>query len=108
MSAIMNKFIPDLSKLEPLGKTNYRRYFQKMVIFFEQLEVDYVFFNPPITEKAEDSTTIFRDSDIDATTKDKFDKENKMLDTKHINAINALTTRIKTNHKHIWLKIQMR
>ncbi|KAH1091191.1 hypothetical protein J1N35_018448 [Gossypium stocksii] len=41
--------------------------------------IDYVFFTPPITEKVEDSTTISRDLDIDATTKDKFDKENKMV-----------------------------
>ena len=32
----------DLSKLEPLDGTNYKRWSQKMLIFFEQLEVDYV------------------------------------------------------------------
>ncbi|KAA0053505.1 ty1-copia retrotransposon protein [Cucumis melo var. makuwa] len=31
-----------LSKLEPLDGTNYRRWSQKLLIFFEQLEVDYV------------------------------------------------------------------
>ncbi|KAA0062062.1 ty1-copia retrotransposon protein [Cucumis melo var. makuwa] len=37
-----NKILPDLSKLEPLDGTNYRRWSQKLLIFFEQLEVDYV------------------------------------------------------------------
>ncbi|KAA0061124.1 ty1-copia retrotransposon protein [Cucumis melo var. makuwa] len=37
-----NKILPDLSKLEPLDETNYRRWSKKLLIFFEQLEVDYV------------------------------------------------------------------
>ncbi|TYK16589.1 ty1-copia retrotransposon protein [Cucumis melo var. makuwa] len=37
-----NKILPDLSKLEPLDGTNYRRWSQKLLIFFEQLQVDYV------------------------------------------------------------------
>ncbi|KAA0038241.1 ty1-copia retrotransposon protein [Cucumis melo var. makuwa] len=37
-----NKILPDLSKLEPLDGTNYRRWSKKLLIFFEQLEVDYV------------------------------------------------------------------
>ncbi|KAA0063948.1 ty1-copia retrotransposon protein [Cucumis melo var. makuwa] len=37
-----NKILPDLSKLEPLDGTNYRRWSQKLLIFFKQLEVDYV------------------------------------------------------------------
>ncbi|KAA0040494.1 ty1-copia retrotransposon protein [Cucumis melo var. makuwa] len=32
----------NLSKLEPLDGTNYRRWSQKLLIFFEQLEVDNV------------------------------------------------------------------
>ncbi|KAA0042223.1 ty1-copia retrotransposon protein [Cucumis melo var. makuwa] len=49
------KILPDLSKLEPLDGTNYRRWSQKLLIFFEQLEVDYVLttdlptFDPPTT-----------------------------------------------------------
>ena len=40
----MTFFTPllDLSKLEPLDGTNYKRWSQKMLIFFEQLNVDYV------------------------------------------------------------------
>ncbi|KAL9244119.1 hypothetical protein vseg_017927 [Gypsophila vaccaria] len=46
MSAF-SKIIPDLSKLEPLDGNNYKRWSQKLLMFFEQLEVDYVMFNDP-------------------------------------------------------------
>ncbi|KAK5839444.1 hypothetical protein PVK06_008233 [Gossypium arboreum] len=81
MFAPMNKFIPNLSKLEPLNETKYYRWSQRMIIFFEQLEVDYVLFNPPVAKvvaEAEDSAIVSRDLDFDATTKDKYDKNNKM------------------------------
>ncbi|KAA0038001.1 ty1-copia retrotransposon protein [Cucumis melo var. makuwa] len=39
---IRSTLFPDLSKLEPLDGTNYRRWSQKLLILFEQLEVDYV------------------------------------------------------------------
>ncbi|KAL0317130.1 UNVERIFIED_CONTAM: hypothetical protein Sangu_2127300, partial [Sesamum angustifolium] len=40
----ISKALPDLSKLEPLDGTNYKRWSQKLLIFFEQLDVDYVLF----------------------------------------------------------------
>ncbi|KAK9733344.1 hypothetical protein RND81_04G061500 [Saponaria officinalis] len=46
MSA-MSRIIPDLSKLEPLDDNNYKRWSQKLLMFFEQLEVDYVMFKDP-------------------------------------------------------------
>ncbi|KAH1032077.1 hypothetical protein J1N35_044251, partial [Gossypium stocksii] len=48
-----------------------------MVIFFKQLEVDYIFFSPSITEKTEDFATILKDSDVNATIKAKHDKDKK-------------------------------
>ncbi|GJS43055.1 dehydrodolichyl diphosphate synthase 2-like protein [Tanacetum coccineum] len=42
MSVSFNKVFCDLSKLEPLDGTNYKRWSQKLLIFFEQLEIDYV------------------------------------------------------------------
>ncbi|KAL0405663.1 UNVERIFIED_CONTAM: hypothetical protein Slati_3880200 [Sesamum latifolium] len=39
--------LPDLSKLEPLDGTNFKRWSQKLLIFFEQLDVDYVLFTDP-------------------------------------------------------------
>ncbi|KAK9699502.1 hypothetical protein RND81_08G177700 [Saponaria officinalis] len=46
MSA-MSRIIPDLSKLEPLDGNNYKRWSQKLLMFFEQLEIDYVLFKDP-------------------------------------------------------------
>ena len=42
MAVSFNKVFCDLSKLEPLDGTNYKRWSQKLLIFFEQLEIDYV------------------------------------------------------------------
>lgn len=43
-----NKVLPDLSKLEPLDGTNYRWLSKKLLIFFKELEVDYVHTTYPI------------------------------------------------------------
>ncbi|EXB61743.1 hypothetical protein L484_008812 [Morus notabilis] len=45
MAVTLNKAIPDLSKIEPLDGTNYKRWSHKLLIFFEPLEVDYVLFS---------------------------------------------------------------
>lgn len=44
MAVVLAKAVPDLSKLEHLDGTNYKRWSQKLLIFFEQLEVDYVLY----------------------------------------------------------------
>ncbi|KAK9726253.1 hypothetical protein RND81_05G202200 [Saponaria officinalis] len=46
MSA-MSRIISDLSKLEPLDGNNYKRWSQKLLMFFEQLEINYVLFKDP-------------------------------------------------------------
>ncbi|KAA3483146.1 ty1-copia retrotransposon protein [Gossypium australe] len=79
MSVTMNKYIPDLSKFEPLDGTIYRHWSQRTIIFFEQLEVNYILFNPPVAKELSDSATVIKDSDADATTKAKFDKDNRMV-----------------------------
>ncbi|XP_039046231.1 uncharacterized protein LOC120186344 [Hibiscus syriacus] len=72
MSFTFNKYILDLSKLEPLDETNYSRWSQRMVIFFEQLEVDYVLFNPPtIVGAIIPSSDVIDTSNIPETTNDK-------------------------------------
>ncbi|KAK5819132.1 hypothetical protein PVK06_024093 [Gossypium arboreum] len=50
-----------------------------MIMFFCEFEVDYVLLNPPIVEEARDTDTIPGDSGIDATTKAKYEKCNKMV-----------------------------
>ncbi|GAA0140542.1 hypothetical protein LIER_35257 [Lithospermum erythrorhizon] len=47
MSSTGNSSYPDLSKLEPLDCNNYKRWSQKVLIFFEQIEIDCVLFNDP-------------------------------------------------------------
>jgi len=44
MALVVHKTLLGLLKLKPLDGTNYRCWSQKLLIFFEQLEVDYVFF----------------------------------------------------------------
>jgi len=44
MGLIVNKALSDLLKLDPLDETKYRCWSQKLLIFFKQLEVDYVLF----------------------------------------------------------------
>jgi len=44
MALTINKAPSDVSKLEPLDGTNYRRWSQKLLIFFKHLDVDYVLF----------------------------------------------------------------
>ncbi|KAL0461374.1 UNVERIFIED_CONTAM: hypothetical protein Slati_0025000 [Sesamum latifolium] len=55
----MSRTLPDLSKLEPLDGTNFKRWSQKLLIFFEQLEVDYVMFTDPpeIPHQTTDAST---------------------------------------------------
>ncbi|KAK9678778.1 hypothetical protein RND81_11G232700 [Saponaria officinalis] len=47
MAAFSSKTVPDLSKLEPLDGRNYKRWSQKLLMFFEQLEIDYVLTSDP-------------------------------------------------------------
>lgn len=42
MDSSLFKTLPDLSKLEALDGSNYKRWAQRLLIFFEQLEIDYV------------------------------------------------------------------
>ncbi|KAL2237755.1 UNVERIFIED_CONTAM: hypothetical protein Sindi_0967200 [Sesamum indicum] len=52
----IGKTLSDLSKLEPLDGTNYKGWSQKLLIFFKQLDVDYVLFKNPPETPAEIST----------------------------------------------------
>jgi len=45
MALFINKALLDLSKLEPLDGTNYKRWSQMLLIFFERLEVECVLFS---------------------------------------------------------------
>ncbi|KAL2230926.1 UNVERIFIED_CONTAM: hypothetical protein Sindi_1687000 [Sesamum indicum] len=82
----ITKTLPDLSKLEPLDGTNYKRWSQKLLIFFEQLDVDYVLFQNPLETPAEISTLAITAATIstegtttksEAEAKLKYDRDNK-------------------------------
>ena len=47
-SSMLSMTLPDLSKLEPLDGNNYKRWSQKLLIFFEQIEIDYVLYEDVI------------------------------------------------------------
>ena len=68
MTLSINKALPNLSKLEPMDGTNYKHWPQKLLIFFEQLKVDYVLFSdlPEENNASETSAT-----SPDGTFKDK-------------------------------------
>ncbi|KAK4408009.1 hypothetical protein Sango_0381900 [Sesamum angolense] len=84
MAIPISKSLPDLSKLEPLDRTNFKRLSQKLLIFFEQLDVDYILFIDPLgtpaqpTETTEISLTyVMKKTDGEAKTK--FEKDNKTM-----------------------------
>lgn len=91
------KALPNLSKLEPLDDTNYRRWSQKLLIFFKQLEVHYVLFidhhhDQPdaisilTTPVATPPIDITKSADGDARAK--FEKNNKTI---HGHLLNHMT-----------------
>ncbi|KAL0406670.1 UNVERIFIED_CONTAM: hypothetical protein Slati_3980900 [Sesamum latifolium] len=96
MSVPVTRTLPDLSKLEPLDGTNYKRWSQKLLIYFEQLDVDYVLFQiPPETPveasilaitPADSSTVATAKSDDEA--KQKFDRDNKTVRGHLLNHMN--------------------
>ncbi|KAL0349309.1 UNVERIFIED_CONTAM: hypothetical protein Sangu_1158700 [Sesamum angustifolium] len=77
MSMPVTRTLSDLSKMEPLDRTNYKRWSQKLLIFFKQLDVDYVVIqNPP--ETTADTTTIGTTKSEDEA-KHKYDGDNKTV-----------------------------
>lgn len=91
MSVSLSKIIPDMSKLEPLDGSNYRRWSQKLLILFEALEVDYVLYEDPPTDansSAIDPATPATPAvtplpagtkKADEETKKKYEKDNKTV-----------------------------
>ena len=85
MALSLHKALPGLSKLEPLDRTNYRYWSQKQLIFFEQLEDNYVLFSDLTKENNTSETTVASDDrtdkskTIDDKTRRKFEKDNIMV-----------------------------
>jgi len=79
MAISLNNFFSDLSKLEPLDGNNFKRWSQKLLIFFEQLEVDYVLFNEPSMNGSNTTTDSSNVMVVDDFSKRKFKKDNRTV-----------------------------
>ncbi|KAL0461440.1 UNVERIFIED_CONTAM: hypothetical protein Slati_0031600 [Sesamum latifolium] len=95
MAITLSRTLPDLSKLEPLDGTNFKRWSQKLLIFFERLDVDYFLFTDPpeiLHQTSDASTAIVTASQTETgrpnvELKAKYEKDNKtfhMTDDKPI------------------------
>ncbi|KAK9682872.1 hypothetical protein RND81_10G102900 [Saponaria officinalis] len=87
MSSVLAKTLPNLTKLEQLDGNNYKRWSQKLLMFFEQLEIDYVLFSDPHTHVKETpaATSVENTSPVVSVVKSneeaikKFEKANKTV-----------------------------
>lgn len=79
MAISLNKFFSDLSKLEPLDGSNFKRWSQKLLIFFEQLEVDYILFNEPSMNGSNTTIDSSNVMVVDDVAKKKFEKDNRTI-----------------------------
>jgi len=89
MAAPFHKTLPELHKIEPLDGTNYKRWPQKLLLCFEQLEVDYVL-SAEYTDDTDTSQTDVEKSlstpttpktlaiPLDEAAKKKLEKDNKL------------------------------
>ncbi|XP_060210766.1 uncharacterized protein LOC132637736 [Lycium barbarum] len=86
MAISLNKTLLNLSKLKPLDGNNFKCWSQKLLIFSEQLEVDYVLFNEPptfgsntVVDVANTTIGSITTMVVDNATKKKFEKDNKTI-----------------------------
>ena len=64
MAVPFQNSLPELHKIEPLDGTNYKRWSQKLLLCFKQLEIDYV----PTINYLDDSDTSQIDAEKSITT----------------------------------------
>ncbi|KAL0461372.1 UNVERIFIED_CONTAM: hypothetical protein Slati_0024800 [Sesamum latifolium] len=115
----MTRTLLDLSKLEPLDGTNYKRWSQKLLIYFEQLDVDYVLFQTPPETPAEASVLAITPADsctvattkLDDKAKKKFNRDNKTVRGHLLNHMNNSLFDLFVNYrsaKDIWTTLETR
>ncbi|KAL0423210.1 UNVERIFIED_CONTAM: Retrovirus-related Pol polyprotein from transposon TNT 1-94 [Sesamum radiatum] len=119
MAISMMRTLPDLSKMEPLDGTNFKRWSQKLLIFFEQLEVDYVLFTDPpeiTTQTTDTSTAIITTSQTDSSRREdelkaKYEKDNRTVRGHLLNYMTNTLFDLFVNHKSartIWNTLESR
>ncbi|KAK4737007.1 hypothetical protein R3W88_000704 [Solanum pinnatisectum] len=108
MAISLNKTFFDLSKLEPLDGNNFKRWSQKLLIFFEQLEVDYVLFNEPSMNGSNTTIDSSNVMVVDDIAKKKFEKDNRTVRGHLLNHMtNPLFDLFKKYVVGQWIKFQM-
>ncbi|KAL0461238.1 UNVERIFIED_CONTAM: hypothetical protein Slati_0011400 [Sesamum latifolium] len=116
----VTKTLPDLSKLELLDETNYKRWSQMLFIFFEQLDMDYVLFQNPPKTPTEASTlaitpagtsVICTSVKSEDEAKQKCDRDNKIVRGRLLNHMNNSLFDLFVNYrsaKEIWTTLETR
>ncbi|KAL0457742.1 UNVERIFIED_CONTAM: hypothetical protein Slati_0401400 [Sesamum latifolium] len=118
MAMTLSRTLPDLSKLEPLDGTNFKRWSQKLLIFFEQFDMDYVLFtDPPKTphQTSDASTAIVTASQTETDRpnvefKAKYEKDNKTVRDHLLNHMTNTLFDLFINQKsakEIWNTLEM-
>ncbi|KAL0423070.1 UNVERIFIED_CONTAM: hypothetical protein Sradi_0841800 [Sesamum radiatum] len=118
MAISITRTLPDLSKMEPLDGTNFKRWSQ-LLIFFEQLEVDYVLFTDPpeiTTQTMDTSTAIVTTSQTDSSRREdelkaKYEKDNRTVRGHLLNYMTNTLFDLFVNHKSartIWNTLESR
>ncbi|KAL0448446.1 UNVERIFIED_CONTAM: hypothetical protein Slati_1401000 [Sesamum latifolium] len=119
MVVSISKALPNLSKLEPLDGTNYKRWSQRLIIFFEQLHVDYVLFTTPpeLEVPAETSSIAITPITTEGTKKSaedakvKYHRDNKTVRGYLLNHMNNTLFDLFVNQKSakkIWNTLETR
>ncbi|KAK4395917.1 Retrovirus-related Pol polyprotein from transposon TNT 1-94 [Sesamum angolense] len=115
MAMSVSKALPGLPKFEPLDGTNYKRWSQKLLIFFEQLDVDYVLFTTPPKPDVYTETSSVALSlvmyEATGNVKVKYDKDNKTVRGHLLNHMNNILFYLFVNQKSakkIWNTFETR
>ncbi|XP_074305001.1 uncharacterized protein LOC141639923 [Silene latifolia] len=117
MLYVLSKTLPDLTKLEKQDGHNYKRWSQKLLMFFEQLEIDYVLFcDPPAPVKeAAAATSVEVTPPVISVVKSneedikKFDKDNKLVRCQLLNNMTDTLFdlfMVHTSSKLIWESLE--
>ncbi|KAL0441840.1 UNVERIFIED_CONTAM: Retrovirus-related Pol polyprotein from transposon TNT 1-94 [Sesamum radiatum] len=117
--ATLSRTLPDLSKLEPLDGTNFKRWSQKLLIFFEQLDVDYVLFtnlpeNPQLTSDTTTAIVSATQTETNRTNDDqkvKYERDNKTVRGHLLNHMSNTLFDLFVNQKsakEIWETLETR
>jgi len=110
------KTLPELYKIEPLDGTNYKCWSQKLLLCFEQLEIDYVLTtnllddNNTSTDVEPSTPVVLKTPSIplDDATKRKLEKDNKLARSYLLNNMSNPLFSLFVNFKPtktIWTKL---